>query len=246
MTPPPPTDTSTVADGNDIIIEFSCLGDRWEATGQKKPPKTGNIQCKIQDYHTHTLPIMLILEKRMSNPRFLSDQFSLSVQLFEGSIYTVAVVCSFLASWWPQEPWNKHTGGGLAAFLCTVCVPLPCYSHVTLTVVGVSAHLVNKQSVQTQKGSTSDSYSYHHSPLQRDPGALFIKLPDPSPSSGTFCTCSIPTWQQGRRSHPSSSRKDVVLPKWVRTGEDTSAGGLAEEFLLSPSCTPALSSHPST
>lgn len=38
-------------------------------------------------------------ENEQPQVSFRTDQFSLSVQLFEGSIYTVAAVCSFLASW---------------------------------------------------------------------------------------------------------------------------------------------------
>lgn len=160
---------------------------------------------------------MLISEKRISNPRFLSDQFSLSVQLFEGSIYTVAVVCSFLASWWPQEPWNKHTGGGLAASLCTVCVPLPCNSHVTLTVVGVSAHLVNKQSVQTQKGSRFDSYSYHHSPLKGTPALCLSSCRIPPRLQEHFVPALFqPDNKDGVHTHHPASKTLCYRSVWER------------------------------
>lgn len=92
--------------------------------------------------------------------------------LFSCIIVTIGAVKQ--THWWRSGHLSVH-----------VRVPLLCNSHVTLMVqerlAGVSAHLVNKQSVQTQKGNRPDSYSYHHFPLRpKDPGALFITVSDPS------------------------------------------------------------------
>lgn len=77
-----------------------------------------------------------------------TEQFSSSVQLSESSIYTVAEVCSFLASW-------ATTRAVKTPRVCSpyyVKVMWPCVMQQW--VAGVSARLVNKQSVQTHRGNS--------------------------------------------------------------------------------------------
>lgn len=114
------------------------------------------------------------------------EQFSSSVQLSESSIYGcrgLPFSCIMVTTRVVKTP---H-----------VCSPYyvkamwPCVMQQW--VAGVSARLVNKQSVQMQKGNSPDSYSYQ-------PAA-----------PGTLCTRSNPAWQQGPASRPNLFLVSVLL-----------------------------------
>lgn len=87
-----------------------------------------------------------------------------------------------------------HKGGKNTTCVCSpfyVKAMWPCVMQQW--VAGVSARLVNKQSVQMQKGNSPDSYSYQ--PV----------------APGKLCTLSNPAWQQGPASRPNLFLVSVLL-----------------------------------